>query len=323
MCGRSSIHLQKIFFLRSIATHVTEADTRWIPAISEGLSYCNSTDQRIHAAILALARREIGDWTATDALGRFSLRSRSAWKELIRCFLSTDAEECHLAERALWYVAKFDPARVTRAIRLRYRVRRNLAQDQKRADDIRRDLARALRAMAGIDSTYAATHVLKLVFMIESLATSGVRLRRDDERLHFALYDPLLAAYDQVRVLAYAYADEDAFKQFLSDMQSPEVSTRARAVNAFELIGRMLPERVQSHICGMLQKEQVPGLLARILWASSRLAERVPETILEAIESNCTAFWKGYESSAAALAFLKLLARHKPHRVLALLPSHR
>jgi len=175
--------------------------------------------------------------------------------------------------------------------------------------------------MAGIDSTYAATHVLKLVFMIESLATSGVRLRRDDERLHFALYDPLLAAYDQVRVLAYAYADEDAFKQFLSDMQSPEVSTRARAVNAFELIGRMLPERVQSHICGMLQKEQVPGLLARILWASSRLAERVPETILEAIESNCTAFWKGYESSAAALAFLKLLARHKPHRVLALLPS--
>jgi len=96
-----------------LATHVTEADTRWIPAISEGLSYCNSTDQRIHAAILALARREIGDWTATDALGRFSLRSPSAWKELIRCFLSTDAEECHLAARALWYVAKFDPARVT------------------------------------------------------------------------------------------------------------------------------------------------------------------------------------------------------------------
>ena len=175
--------------------------------------------------------------------------------------------------------------------------------------------------MAGIDSTYAATHVLKLVDMIESLATSGVRLRRDDEHLHFVLHDPLLAAYDQVRVLAYAYADEDTFEQFLSDLQSPEVSTRARAVNAFELIGRMLPERVQSHICGMLQKEQVPRLLARILWASSRLAERVPETILEAIESNCTAFWKGYESSAAALAFLKLLARHQPHRVLALLPS--
>ena len=127
-----------------LATHMTEADTRWVPAISEGLSYCNSTDQRIHAALLALARREVGDWTATDALGRFSLRSRSAWKELVRRFLSTDAEERHLAERALWHVAKFYPKKVARAIRLRYRVRRNLVQDQKRADDIRQDLARAL-----------------------------------------------------------------------------------------------------------------------------------------------------------------------------------
>jgi hypothetical protein len=304
-----------------LATHMTEIDTRWIPALSEGLSYCNPPDQRIHAALLALARRKRSNWNVTDALGRFSLRSRPAWKELVRQFLSPDAEDRYLVERALWSVAKFYPERVAPAIRLRYRIRKSLEQDQKREPVIRHDLARALTAMTGIDSEYAAKRVLKLVNVVGSFATRGIGLRSDEERLRFVIRDSLLAAYDKVRVLAYAYADEDAFKQFLSDLQSPDVVTRARAGNALELIGRMLPERVQSYVCEALHKEQVPKLLARILWASPRLAEQVPEMILEAIESNGAAFWKEYESAAAALASLELLTRRHPQRVLALLPS--
>lgn len=304
-----------------LAICLETVDPRWIPALAEGLAYCKPTDQRLQAALLALARRERESWTATDALGQFSLRSRHGWKELLRRFLSWEPEDRALAERSLWSVVKFAPERVARAMQLWYRVHRGVIQAGKGDDPMRYEMARTLRTVTGIDSKVAATHILKRVRGVTSIATAGLRTHSDKERLRFVLRDPLLRVYDRVRVVASAYADDEGFRQFLADLEASDVVTRTRAVNALESIGRIFPERVQPHICSRLQKEQEPSLLARILWASGHLVEQVPEMILDAIETNGPAFWKAYESSATALALLERLARSHPDRVLRLVPS--
>src|SRR4030042_1298755 len=64
-----------------------------IAARSVGLLYLDAGDPRVVAMLVGLSRRSSNSWSAAEALGRFSLKDPVAWQELLRRFVTAEAED--------------------------------------------------------------------------------------------------------------------------------------------------------------------------------------------------------------------------------------
>ncbi|MBA4020178.1 MAG: hypothetical protein C0483_23705, partial [Pirellula sp.] len=305
----------------SLVTAISKADRQWSPALAEGLERCDPNDRRIIATLLALSRHEDGNWPVIDSFGRFAIRSKTGRKELLRLFLSHHEDERYFAERALWHIGPFVPEFLARAMRLRFRLTRRSPKDDKKRISWRRQLARALSVAARIDSRYAASCISPILELIEQTIAEELKREIPDRRLDFALRDKLLGEFDQISALVAAYVDAAEWARFIADLKSTEVVVRTRAVNALELVGRVLHARIQSEMCAAIASELNPTLLARVLWNSFRLAKSTSTQVLAAIATNLGVCVSSYESLAATLGLLEVLAESRPTEVRVLLAS--
>ncbi len=135
------------------------------------------------------------------------------------------------------------------------------------------------------------------------------------------LGDRLLRSYDQMLMLSTYYSDDASFDEYYFQAAHANDVYRSRAVNALDLVGRRFPVRLKDAMCKAISTETNPLLLARILWNAFHLCDIDADGLLSAIESNISSCWATYESAAATLGLLEVLAAHDPSRVSSLLPG--
>ena len=298
-----------------VATSLVSQSVKWKPAAAHALSRCRVNDGSVTAALIGLARSDADyspDWDVCDALGDYAMRSRVAWKWLVRLFVGHDDGDRTIAERALWHMARFVPERVAHAVRLRIARLglQRLMGDKDRKH--RQSVARAMRPLRNIDSRFAGRVVLKTLAPLASYAQPMCLKEFADKAFDEFLTDPLVEEFDELQTVAAFHADRSLFSRICDGLRSEDRIQRLRSANGIATLGREASSEVGPLLADAVRREQVHPIAERMIWHLVGFAEVDPQAVRTAV-ANCPAHrWDDYEVSGTVLSLFEWIGRKYP-----------
>lgn len=293
-----------------IATQLVDRAAAWKPAVAHALSRCRVDEAIVVAALIGLARgkEHAPEWDVCDAFGNYALRSRVAWKWLVRLFLSPNDGDRTIAERAFWHLAAFTPERVGRAVR--FRLSRQSIRGLSRKDyrSARRRIALAMRPLRNIDSQFAAKTLEAVLSTVAKIAVPDTD-ETSDGRFIEMQNDPLREEFDELHAVAAFHAKNQLFQQISNGLHSEDDLVRLRSSTGIAALGHDASEVVGPLLAEAIRQERIAPIAANMIWHIGRFAKSHPEVACQAVVQCPANNGDHYEVAGAAISLIEWCGR--------------
>lgn len=299
-----------------VAEMLLKRDLRWALPVAEGLAQCSSQDYRVLAFLTTLTqyREEEYKKAGCTALGQLAAQgsrqrenlvcAQRAFEWVLQSYIGTGFANRLHGGYSFNITLDLAPERVELAIRLR--LSRVLKVESRK-----QWLHNALLPLWKTNDSLSA-HIGKRVLARYTFSKTV----KDLQSKKLFMYE-----IDEARGSIAAF-DDDEMKSIRMDLRSHLTETRLHAASTFRNIMFDQPERIQDDICEAIKNESDWRVMNRLLWATYRLTELIPDRILDALLESFALQWTSASPSVGiALATLSNLARKIPERVISLLPK--
>lgn len=295
-----------------LASILIAKSANWRAPVAHALSRCNTDDESTVAALVGLARHEAEDLPGVDAaeaLGNYALRSRKARKWLGVLLVSHDDASSRAAQYALWHMARFVPARVSRIVRFAVGKLglKELSGDKNRKH--RQKLARIIRPLRNINSQYAGDTVLSTLAPLATFATSAYTEASSDEAFGELWNDPFVEEFDELQTVAAFHADRHLFGVICDRLRSEDCIQRLRSANGIAALGREASVEVGPLLAEAITVETNYIIATRMIWHLVGYAEIDPHSVMSALARCPVNDWTDYGVSATVLSLFEWIGR--------------